>query len=291
MKQNCGLNGRGLKAVFTLSGLLLTSVVFAQNPPPPPGGGPGGMGMGMGMGMGRRPFGPPPMMGFAELPITLLAKELGLSGTQTAKIADIQRRAHENFPGGPGGPGGFGRRGGPPNGGPPNFAAMQKMQKNLKAQIDAVLTPEQRTKLTGLMKETQEIQRLGIPVQTLDKLNLLHSQRASLEELSVKSSASMRKAMQNARDSGNMRDMMQEMMKQRNQMHEQAMQILTESQRRIVDQFFRDHPRGPGMMGMGMGGPGGPGGRGMGRGGPGGPPPPPPGFGQDGPGPDGPPPF
>ena len=101
--------------------------------------------------------------GIAALGRPEVAKQLGLSEDQAAKIRKIQEQGRPGF-GGPGGPGGPGKAGGPggPGQDPREFMAqMQKQREKLKADVLAVLTDEQRAKWTEMKGKEFKFPQFG----------------------------------------------------------------------------------------------------------------------------------
>ena len=293
------------------------SVSLAQPPggPPPPGQGRSPFGGPPPGRFGMPPFGGPRQASAADMPISMLRAGLDLTADQTAKIAAIQeqfqrqRQAQFRRPGaaggpqrrpggqgaGPDGPGGRGGPGeppgglpppggpdGPPPGGPGGIPSngMRDPNKQANDRIQATLTATQKQALPGLLKELDALRGADIPAETYGDLKLTADQKTRLAAIARKSQQQMRQNMDKARESndfGAMRDTMQQ---SRRQTHEQAVGVLTADQRKVLEQFRKDHPRPQGRDGFGPppgGQPGGPDGH------PGGPPPPRPGGQDDGP--------
>ena len=164
-------------------------------------------------------------------------------------------------PGGPGGPGG--RMGGMD---PANVQKMQNMANQATSSIEAVLTPEQKKRLPGALKEIGAMRQSGIPLETLADLKLSSDQKARIAGISDKSQKEMEAKLKAS--NGDFRSLGSAFQDARTKTHESVMAVLSPSQKSIVDKYEKDHPRrgfgGPGGGG-GFGGPGG------GRGGPGGP--------------------
>lgn len=230
-----------------------------------------------------------------------LKAKLGLSSEQASKIKKIESHLHAEMkkmgppmggpgmggPGGPpmGGPGGppmggpgmggpgmggpptggpgMGGPGGPPMGGPMGrmFEQMRQIHQHANEEILGLLNSSQKEKLHSVLEHATKLQQAGIPAPTLGKLHLTESQINSLEGIGSKREYPW-------------------------QAHEDAMKILTDEQKSVIQKFMKSHRPpmgpgmggpggGPGMGGPGMGGPGGggPGGGGPGMGGPGGRPP------------------
>ena len=279
------------RADVRLAALLLGTIcipsafALAQGGPPP----------GPDQGQGRPPFGGPPRFGggqrgasVAQIPVSALTAALNLTADQKSKIDSIQKDAQQQ------------RRSlmTPPDqgaGGPPdpeqmraNFDKMRSLDQQTKANIEAVLTDDQKQALPGFLKEVETYRSTGIPLEVYGDLKLTVDQKQQIAAVAKKAQQDMQAKMEAARQSGDFQSMRSAMDQNRQTTHAKAMAVLTADQRATVKKYMDAHPRpqgGPGGPG-GFGGPGGPGGPGgFGPGGPGGPPP----GGPDG-GPGGPPP-
>jgi hypothetical protein len=274
------------RSEVALAALLLSTVcmprAFAQGPGgpppggPPPFGGPGGPG-----GRGFFGGGPNGEISVAQAPINALAAGLKLTSDQKTRIAKIQQDAQAQrralFPRPGQGQDGPGNGPGDGPGGPPDpeqmRAAMDKMRgmdEQVKSNIEAVLTDEQKQALPGFLKEIQAFRAAGISPEVYGSLKLTGSQKQKLIALGKQAQETTRQAMDKARESGDFESVREAMDQSRRQTHDKAMAILTSEQRATVQKYQQAHPRPAG---------------GPPEGGPGGPPP----GGPDG-GPDGPPP-
>lgn len=260
------------RRIFTtltlLAGTSLVSLAFAQGPDgPPPPGGPGGRG-GQGSfggpgGFGRGQFGGTPSA--ANTPVSVLESGLKLTADQKTKIQQLQQQMQQQmrelFPR-------------PGAGGPPdpetmqaNITKMRGLDQKVSTQIEALLTADQKAKLPGLLKDIEALRGTGIPMEVYKDLKLTADQKAKLAAISKKSQQTMQSAIEQARNSGDFGSVREAMMNARRQTEEQAMDVLSDDQRKIVTQYKEEHPQqGPGGFGGPGGGPGG-------RPGPGGPPP------------------
>lgn len=186
-------------------------------------------------------------------------------------------------PGGPEGQGGPGGPGGPPPGGPggfpggpggPNSKLFQLRQQTIKS-IEAVLTDTQKQAVPGLLKTLDALQVSGIPIPVVSDLKLTASQKTKIQNLAEATRQEDRKAMDNARATGDFDSVREALQKSHKSVHDKVMAILTTDQKSVVSAFVKDHPqRGPGGFGPPPGGPEGDG------------PPPPPGGQGDGPPPN-----
>jgi len=225
------------------------------NAPPPPdggqgrpggpdGGGPGGPG-----GPGRG-FGGPPPLTLAHIPIALLISELKLTADQKSRIEKLQASARPPRPGGPppgmsGMPGNPGMPGQPPqsisqNPGPgPMPGQRPPMRDTLtNQQIEALLTPAQRSALPSLLKQAQSLRYAGIPLELYPTLNLTPAQKTQIFSATPLTNTGDRQ-----KDDATHRARF-----------EKTLALLTPPQRQALEAFRKSHPR------PFPGGPGGPGG-------------------------------
>jgi Spy/CpxP family protein refolding chaperone len=148
--------------------------------------------------------------------------------------------------------------------------ALRKMQgsaKKASADIEAVLTPAQRSAFPRALTEIGALRQARIPVEALGELKLTTSQRAKIVAVSEKSQKFVQAIIRDA--NGDFRSLGPVLQAEGQKTHTDAMAILTPSQRSVIDRYEKAHPRrgfGGGFGGRrgGRGGPGGPG-RGPGR--------------------------
>jgi len=149
--------------------------------------------------------------------------------------------------------------------------------------IEAILTDTQKQALPTVLKQFSAFQPAGIPLEIADTVNLTSVQRLKIAALVEAARAADRKTMDAARESGDFESVREAMQESRKAVHEAALEVLTDVQKKTIGDFVAKHPmRGPGGPGGpggqfgppqgGPGGPGGPGGQQEGNG-----PPPPPG--------------
>ncbi|MES2461958.1 MAG: hypothetical protein V4671_15345 [Armatimonadota bacterium] len=261
-----------MTVLTALTGVLLSQTVFAAQPPQ--GGGPGGPG---GPGGFRGPGGPggpggrrggPRPVSLSTIPVKELASALLLSDSQVAKIRAIQESVQAER-----------QTLMPPPGqqpdGPPsremmdaNREKMRSLDQKAAAQIEAVLTAEQKSAAPELLKVLNALGQGGVPLEVFADLKLTAAQKQQLAALPSLPPPPR------PGDNGGAPPDREGMEQGRRQAGEKVMAILTEEQRKIVEAFRQAHPRprpgdggGPPRPGDGFGPPPG--------GGDGAPPPPP----------------
>ena len=122
--------------------------------------------------------------------------------------------------------------------------------------IEALLTDSQKTKLPNVLKQFSAFQPAGLPLEIADKINLTEAQREKIAAIAEASRAADRKAMDEARASGDFESIRTAMQESRKAVRDKALTVLTDDQKKLVTDWVSTHPqRGPGF-----GGPGGPGG-------------------------------
>ncbi len=258
--------GRGLLAALLF--LTLSAAAFAQDP----GGPPGGPGFGPPPGFGPGPgFGGPDRMSIANVPVALLDTDLKLSAGQKTKIAHIQsqfqaqRRALLPPP--------------PEQGGEPpdmdgmraNMDRMIGLSQQASRQILAVLTARQKKALPTVMQEVQTLRMAGIPPELAGELKLTVSQKKRIAAIQRSAQQEIRQKMEDGQQSGDFASVRDSIEQSHELAREKSLDVLTEAQRRKVEQYVQAHPEP--MPGQGFGPP--PGGEGPPPGEPGEAPPPP----------------
>jgi len=215
---------------------------------PPARQGRNGMGQGNGRMMGGMRFGaarPRRAVSIADVPASVLATELGLSADQKAKVLQIRQQVRKQrealLP----------RPGAGDDAAMPDPEEMRSKMTKLRDQekragddIQAVLTAEQKTAATHLLKSLQALQEAGIPTMLYTDLKLTADQKKQLIALAGTTTGSA--APQGRPGSPRTR--------------EKLLALLTAEQRDLADSAGG----GPGMPGGPMGGPGMPGGPQMG---------------------------
>ncbi|MCX6360801.1 MAG: hypothetical protein NT029_13385 [Armatimonadetes bacterium] len=278
---------------------LSSTCVLGQGRPGGMMGGPGGP-PGGGMG-GRMRMRMP--MALNRAPVEALKGPLKLNDGQVKKLDTIQSKFRDDamglfrqgMGGGPGMGGGRTGMGGPGMGGPgmgggrpgmggpgaggaemqKNMDKIQGMAKKASADMNAVLTPAQRTKVPALLAAMDAAQGAGIPLGAVGDLNLTPDQVKKLKAVGDASREKQMKAFQGMGPGGDRDAMMKKFTAMRDEQRKATSAVLNPAQRAAVAAYEKAHPRrgfgGPGGPGGGPGGPGGPRMGGPGMGGPGGP--------------------
>ena len=248
-------NKFGLLALATVVLGCTGAAAFAQDaaaPPPPanPGGGRQGGGR-----QGRQGGGP---IQLSSLSIATMNYGLKLTADQKTQIQTILDQHDKDVKALPAAPA-F-TPGQPPS--PEDVTAMQEARQKRRDiatksddAIKAVLTDDQKAKLPDFVKELQGMQQSGIPVAILGDLKLTADQKTKITAQAEKNQTAMQQKMQEARASGQ-RMSPQDRMAMMKDAQDKVSELLTPTQRAMVDKYNRDHPN------QGFGGFGGPGGRG-----------------------------
>ena len=211
----------------------------ALSQPPPPRGGPG-VGGPPGGGMGRGPMRGPRRATAARVPITALQAGLKLTPGQVTRIRKIQdglrQRREALMP----------RRVTGGSGGPPDPAAIRARfekwrasEQKAESDIAAVLTPTQKQALPGLLKRLNSLRAAGIPPDLFGTLGLTRSQEQRIGAIVEKA----RGAAAARRPGEDPRAAWEAMGRSRQAMREQALAVLTPSQRKAVQAYRAAHPR------------------------------------------------
>ena len=202
--------------------------------PPAPGGGQGRGGR-QGGGFGRQQ-----QISLATIPNDVLADNLKLTAEQKTKIAPIHEkymtdtRALRPTPGGPQIDRETRRA---------NNAKMRDLTEQANKDIDAILTDDQKKLVPDLIKDLQSFQAADLPFALRSKIDLTDEQKKKIAEAETASRDATRQKMQDARQSGDMakmRDIQTEAMKD---LHEKVMAVLTDDQKKLVEEYQKAHPR------------------------------------------------
>ncbi|MBC8103662.1 MAG: hypothetical protein H7Z41_13885 [Cytophagales bacterium] len=259
MKSYFVLSGRRIAALTAigaaLTGPLLGQAAFAFQPPdgPPPmgGGGPEGQGGqggfrgrggpgGPGRPGGRRPFGGPRPVTVTSVPVEALTAGLGLTTNQAAKVTQIQRQLRQDqqkqMP----------RPEQRPDG-PPNQETMQAMRETLRgldqkaaAEIEVVLTSEQKSTLPTLIKALDALGRAEVPPGVFGQLKLTTDQVKQLAALPGGGPPPPPMGGGGERAS---RPSPSRMQQERRLTQEKVLRILTAGQKEIVEVYREANPR------------------------------------------------
>jgi Spy/CpxP family protein refolding chaperone len=144
------------------------------------------------------------------------------------------------------------------------FTKMMEMQQKANNQIVNLLSPTQKKTLAKLLKEQNDYRTVGIPPEAVPGLNLTSEQRQKIANIAEKAQKAQKDAMPQNNNGNNQRPDWQALGQIMRNAHQDALAVLTDSQRAKLQEFMQKNMRpgmgGPGMRGPGMGGPGGPGG-------------------------------
>ena len=269
------------KLMTTLVGAtaVLSLVAFAQGSAHAQRGNGGG---GFGGGFGGQRGGGLMQMGLSNLPVDVLVKGLKLTVDQKTKVDDVQKKIREAqraaFGGGNnpfGGGAGGGNR--------PDPAQLQemmtKMQEDRKkndAQIEAVLTDDQKKALPAFLKDVQTFQTAQLPLALVGDLKLTDDQKTKMAAVLTQIQKISQEKRQEAMDNQDFQSLREIMTQTQTALKDKTRALLTADQKAMVEKYEKENPNqgfgGRGGRGGGQGGPGGggQGGNGGGRGGRGG---------------------
>lgn len=163
---------------------------------------------------------------------TDVQKDLGLTDDQNSKIKAIQDKAREDMMA-------FFQANMQQGGGPPDQAAMdkirpqmEKMRADVKAQIDAVISPAQSKRLNEIsiqLDGNRAVQRKEVQEQ----LALTDGQKDKLKTLQANEQAARQEVMQKMRDGEITRDQIGDIMTKNNKiMNDEIGKILTDEQKK-----------------------------------------------------------
>ena len=126
---------------------------------------------------------------------------------------------------------------------------MKSLQQDANKQIEAALSADQKTKLTRLVKDSNDLRQVGIPIEAMATLKLTADQRKQIAAIAAKATSDTKAAMAKAQEADDPGAVWQNMGSIRRQAHDAAMAVLTDDQKAIVR---RSGPaRGPGGPGFG----------------------------------------
>jgi len=272
------------KLMTTLVGAtaVLSLVAFAQGSAHAQRGNGGGGFGGFAGGFGGQRGGGLMQMGLSNLPVDVLVKGLKLTVDQKTKVDDVQKKIREAqraaFGGGNnpfGGGAGGGNR--------PDPAQLQemmtKMQEDRKkndAQIEAVLTDDQRKALPAFLKDVQTFQTAQLPLPLIGDLKLTEDQKTKMAAVVKQVQTISQEKRQEAMDNQDFQALREIMTQTQTALKDKTRALLTADQKAMVEKYEKENPNqgfgARGGRGGGQGGPGGAGqgGNGAGRGGRGG---------------------
>ncbi|MEY4914102.1 MAG: hypothetical protein RJA02_371 [Armatimonadota bacterium] len=265
------------KLMTTLVGAtaVLSLVAFAQGSAHAQRGNGGG---GFGGGFGGQRGGGLMQMGLSNLPVDVLVKGLKLTDDQKTKVDDVQKKIREAqraaFGGGNnpfGGGAGGGNR--------PDPAQLQemmtKMQEDRKkndAQIEAVLTDDQKKALPAFLKDVQTFQTAQLPLALVGDLKLTDDQKTKMAAVVTQIQKIAQEKRQEAMDNQDFQSLREIMTQTQTALKDKTRALLTADQKAMVEKYEKENPnQGFGGRGGRGGAPGAPGAGGQGgRGGRGG---------------------
>jgi Spy/CpxP family protein refolding chaperone len=265
------------KLMTTLVGAtaVLSLVAFAQGSALAQRGNGGG---GFGGGFGGQRGGGMMQMGLSSLPVVVLVKGLKLSDDQKTKVDDVQKKIREAqraaFGGGNnpfGGGAGGGNR--------PDPAQLQemmtKMQEERKkndAQVEAVLTDDQKKALPAFLKDVQTFQTAQLPLALIGDLKLTEDQKTKMAAVVKQVQTISQEKRQEAMDNQDFQSLREIMTQTQTALKDKTRALLTADQKAMVEKYEKENPnQGFGGRGGRGGAPGAPGAGGQGgRGGRGG---------------------
>ena len=266
------------KLMTTLVGAtaVLSLVAFAQGSAHAQRGNGGGGFGGFAGGFGGQRGGGLMQMGLSNLPVDVLVKGLKLTDDQKTKVDDVQKKIREAqraaFSGGNnpfGGGAGGGNR--------PDPAQLQemmtKMQEDRKkndAQIEAVLTDDQKKALPVFLKDVQTFQTAQLPLALVGDLKLTDDQKTKMAAVVTQIQKIAQEKRQEAMDNQDFQSLREIMTQTQTALKDKTRALLTADQKAMVEKYEKENPNqgfGRGGRGGGQGGPGGggQGGNGAGR--------------------------
>ena len=268
------------KLMTTLVGAtaVLSLVAFAQGSAHAQRGNGGGGFGGFAGGFGGQRGGGLMQMGLSNLPVDVLVKGLKLTDDQKTKVDDVQKKIREAqraaFGGGNnpfGGGAGGGNR--------PDPAQLQemmtKMQEDRKkndAQIEAVLTDDQKKALPAFLKDVQTFQTAQLPLALVGDLKLTDDQKTKMAAVVTQIQKIATEKRQEAMDNQDFQSLREIMTQTQTALKDKTRALLTADQKAMVEKYEKENPnQGFGGRGGRGGAPGAPGAGGQGgRGGRGG---------------------
>ena len=268
------------KLMTTLVGAtaVLSLVAFAQGSAHAQRGNGGGGFGGFAGGFGGQRGGGLMQMGLSNLPVDVLVKGLKLTDDQKTKVDDVQKKIREAqraaFGGGNnpfGGGAGGGNR--------PDPAQLQemmtKMQEDRKkndAQIEAVLTDDQKKALPAFLKDVQTFQTAQLPLALVGDLKLTDDQKTKMAAVVMQIQKIAQEKRQEAMDNQDFQSLREIMTQTQTALKDKTRALLTADQKAMVEKYEKENPnQGFGGRGGRGGAPGAPGAGGQGgRGGRGG---------------------
>jgi hypothetical protein len=153
---------------------------------------------------------------------------------------------------------------------------MQEERKKNDAQVEAVLTDDQKKALPAFLKDVQAYQSAQLPLALISDLKLTEDQKTKIAAVVKQVQTISQEKMQEARDNQDFQAIREIMTQSQTALKDKTRALLTADQKAMVEKYEKENPNqgfgGRGGRGGGQGGPGGggQGGNGGGRGGRGG---------------------
>lgn len=245
---------------------VLSLVAFAQGSALAQRGNGGG---GFGGGFGGQRGGGMMQMGLSSLPVDVLVKGLKLSDDQKTKVDDVQKKIREAqraaFGGGNnpfGGGAGGGNRPDPAQL-QEMMAKMQEERKKNDAQVEAVLTDDQKKALPAFLKDVQTFQTSQLPLALIGDLKLTEDQKTKMAAVVKQVQTISQEKRQEAMDNQDFQALREIMTQTQTALKDKTRALLTADQKAMVEKYEKENPN------QGFGGFGGRGGRGGAPGAPG----------------------
>jgi hypothetical protein len=222
-----------------LLGCCIAGTALAQGQPGGAGAG-GGRRQGRGGGQGRGQFGRGGQLSLATVSADVLGSELSLNDDQKTKIKAIQEQTQKDLAA-------LRPQAGAPAGNPQETAQKRRdINTKATADINAVLTDDQKTKSGPLLKKLSAVQSVGIPVGVYGELKLTDDQVTKLTELSAEVTKERTQKLadaQAARQAGDTAKAQEIQASLRTTgPNEKAKAILTDAQKASVEKWMKDHP-------------------------------------------------
>jgi len=161
------------------------------------------------------------------LPVSVLEGTLQLTADQKTKIASIQEKYRDQV-----------RALRPAQGAQPDQANAQKLREAARQalqEIQAVLTPEQRTRLRDAGRELAALAMAGIPLQALGDLKLTADQKSRIAAI-TREAAEKRQALSQEERRTKGREIFQEV-------RTKVEALLTAEQKAVIEKYRRENPR------------------------------------------------
>ena len=238
---------------------VLSLVAFAQGSALAQRGNGGG---GFGGGFGGQRGGGMMQMGLSSLPVGVLVKGLKLSDDQKTKVDDVQKKIREAqraaFAGGNnpfGGGAGGGNRPDPAQL-QEMMAKMQEERKKNDAQVEAVLTDDQKKALPAFLKDVQTFQTAQLPLALIGDLKLTEDQKTKMAAVVKQVQTISQEKRQEAMDNQDFQALREIMTQTQTALKDKTRALLTADQKAMVEKYEKENPN------QGFGGFGGRGGRG-----------------------------